>query len=82
MTQDAQGLKGQLAFLDSQVSKVPKAEREMLGFQVSRVHLATLVKEELQGSQDHQDSLGLQAVQVPQDGKGSEETWGLQGQLG
>lgn len=55
---------GQLACPDFQVSKVPKAEREMLGFQGSQAHLVTPVKEVLQGSQGNQGSPGLQAVQV------------------
>lgn len=55
---------GQLACPDSRVSKVPKAEREVPGFQVSQVHLAIPVKEALQGSQGNRASLGLQAVQV------------------
>lgn len=81
MIQDVQELQGQLACPDSRVSKVPKAEREVLGFQVSQVHLAIPVKEALQGSQGNRASLGLQAVQVPQVGKDSEGMWGLLDQL-
>lgn len=81
MIRDIQGLKGQLAFLDSQVSKVPKAERDMLGFQVSQVHLAIPVKEVLQEYQGNRDSLGIQVAQVLQVGKDSQEMWGLLGQL-
>lgn len=81
MIQDIQVLKGQLAFLDSQVSKVPKAERDMLGFQVSQVHLAIPVKEVLQEYQGNRDSLGIQVAQVLQVGKDSREMWGLLGQL-
>lgn len=55
---------GQLACPDFRVSKVPKAEREMLGFQGSQAHLVTPVKEVLQGYQGNRGSLGLQAVQV------------------
>lgn len=72
-----QGPQGQLACPDFQVSKVPKAEREVLGFQGSQAHLVTPVKEVLQGYQGNRGSPGLQAVQVPQVGKDSEGTWGL-----
>lgn len=53
----------------------------MLGFQVSQVHLATPVKEVLPDFQGNQDSLGLQAVQVPRVQKDSQETRGLLDQL-
>lgn len=82
VTRDAQGLKVHPASLDLQVSKVPKAEKEVLGFQGSQVLLATPVKEVLQGSQDNQDFLELPEIQVPQAGKANEETWGLLDQLG
>lgn len=59
MTLDALGLKGQPAFLACRVSKVPKAEREDLGFQASQVHQVISVKEALQGSQANQDRPGL-----------------------
>lgn len=79
--QDVQALQGQLACPDSQVSKVPEAEREVLGFQGSQVHLAIPVKEAPQEYQGDPDSLGLQAFQVPQAGKDSEGMWGLLDQL-
>lgn len=77
MTQDIQGLKGQLACLDYQVSKAPKAERDVQGFQASQVHLAIPVKEVLPGYQDNRDSLGLREVQVPQVRRDREGIWGL-----
>ena len=55
---------GQPASLDPQVSKVPEAEREVLGFKVSRVHLAIPAKEALQGYQGNRGSLGPRGVQV------------------
>lgn len=79
--QDVQGLQGQPASLDPQVSKVPEAEREVLGFKVSRVHLAIPAKEALQGYQGNRGSLGPRGVQVPQVGKDSEGMWGLRVQL-
>lgn len=81
MPRDVQALKGQLVFLDLQVSKVPKAEREALGFQGSRAHQAIPVKEVLPGSRVNQAFLVLQVVQEPLAGKGSQETWGLLDQL-
>lgn len=77
MTQDIQGLQGHLACPDHQVSKVPKAEREVLGFQASPVHLAIPVKEVLPGYQDNRDSLGLRAAQVSQVRKDRKEMRGL-----
>ncbi|KAK1336696.1 LOW QUALITY PROTEIN: hypothetical protein QTO34_002731 [Cnephaeus nilssonii] len=81
-TQVIRGLQGQLACPDSRVSKARKAEREVLGFPVSLVHLAIPVKEALPDHQGNQDSPGLLAVQVPQVGKDSEEIWDLLDQLG
>lgn len=81
MTQDIPGLQGQLACPEPQVSKAPKAEREVPGFQASQVHRAIPVKEVLPGSPGHQVSLGPQAVQVLQAGKDSEGTRGLLDQL-
>lgn len=75
--QDLQALQGRLVCPDSQVSKAPEAEREVLGFQGSQVHLAIPVKEAPQEHQGNPDSLGLRAVQVPQVGKDSEGMWGL-----
>lgn len=75
-------MKGHLASPDLQVSKVPKADREVLGFQGSQDPPAISVKEVLQGPQDNQDSLELLVVQGPQVGKASQETWGLLDQLG
>lgn len=74
---DVQGLQGQRACRDSQVSKVPKAEGDGPAFQVSQVHPAIPVKVVLQEDQGLQGSPGLQAVQVPPVGKDREGTWGL-----
>lgn len=81
MIQDIRGLQDQLAFPDSQVSKVPKAEREALDFQVSQAHLAIPVKGVPLGYQGNRDSPGLQAVQVPPVGKDSQGKWGLLAQV-
>lgn len=81
MTQDVRGLQGQRACPDSPASEVPKAEREVPGFQVSQVRLAIPVEEALPGYQGSRVCLGLQAVQVPQVGKDSQETWGPLDQL-
>lgn len=75
-------MKGHLATPDLQVSKVPKADREVLGFQGSQDPPVIPVKEVLQGPQDNQDFLELLVVQGPQVGKASQETWGLLDQLG
>lgn len=55
---------GHLATPDLQVSKVPKADREVLGFQGSQDPPVIPVKEVLQGPQDNQDFLELLVVQV------------------
>jgi len=49
VTRDVQAFQGQLAGRDSQVSKAPEAEREVLGFQESQVHLVSPAKEAPQG---------------------------------
>lgn len=61
---NASSFQGHLASLDFQVSKVPKADREVLGFQGSQDPPAIPVKEVLQGPQDNQDSLELLVVEV------------------
>lgn len=54
----------QLAFPDPRVSKVQKADREALDFQVSQAHLTIPVKGVPLGFQGNRDSPELQAVQV------------------
>lgn len=71
MIQDARGLQGYLACLGSQVSKVPKAKKEVLGFQAFQVTRAVPVKEAFQEDQGKRDSLGLLVVQVHLVGKES-----------
>lgn len=61
---NASSFQGHLASPDLQVSKVPKADREVLGFQGSQDPPAIPVKEVLQGPQDNQDSLELLVVEV------------------
>lgn len=75
-------MEARLAPLDLRVSKVPKAEREVLGSQGSQAPLAIPVKEVLQGFQDNQDFLELRVIQGPQVGKASQETWGPLDRLG
>lgn len=64
MILDALGLKGQLASLGCQVTQVPKAGQEVLGFQASQVYRAIPAKEVLQEFQANQDPQGLQVVQL------------------
>lgn len=61
---NASSFQGHLATLDLQVSKVPKADKEVLGFQGSQDPPVIPVKEVLQGPQDNQDFLELLVVQV------------------
>lgn len=78
---DALELKGLLALPDCQGSRVPRAEKVVLGFQGSQAHLAIPVTKALQGLQGLQGSPVLQEAQASQVGKGHEEIWGLLDQL-
>lgn len=55
---------GRLESLDLRVLKVPKAEREVLGFRGPQAPLAIPVREVLQASQVNQDFLELRVIQV------------------
>lgn len=62
MVQDARGLQDDLAFPAFQVSKVPKAEPEVLGIQGPQVSPAVPVEEGIQENQGKPGSLELRAV--------------------